>query len=108
MRTHVSSLHTIICTIVRRCAVRRMSIAALCALTARLPQDTRRVLTLYKVYDYSVPAIAARLALTPAQVEHHLITAAHAVAEACSQHTGGSDSSESAADGAAEGAPGHE
>jgi len=105
MRTRVSSLHTIVCSIVRRCVVRRMSTTALCALTAQLPQDTRRVFTLYKVYDYSVPAIAARLALTPAQVEHHLITAARAVAGACSEHSGCSDSSESAADGATGGAP---
>jgi DNA-directed RNA polymerase specialized sigma24 family protein len=50
----------------------------LMAVAAGLPQTTRRVLTLRKVYDFAPRDIAARLALTDAAVEHHLIAAARA------------------------------
>ena len=52
------------------------STEALCAMTAQLPDDTRRVVTLYKVYEFTVPQIAARLGLTRRAVEQHLVTAA--------------------------------
>jgi DNA-directed RNA polymerase specialized sigma24 family protein len=49
---------------------------------AGLPETTRRVLTLRKVYGLRPGAIAARLALTDAEVERHLIAAALA----CGRH----------------------
>jgi len=54
----------------------RAAVQPLCAMTAQLPDDTRRVVTLYKVYDFSVPDIAARLQLSERAVEQHLVTAA--------------------------------
>ena len=83
-------------TLISRIAVRSTAAQPLCALAARLPTDTRRVFTLRKVYDLSPSEIAARLELTAAQVEHHLITAALA----CGRHFADDiDSSESAARG---------
>ena len=60
----------------------RGEIARLCALTARLPADTRRVVTLRKVYELSVPDIAARLGLSAHDVEQHLVAAVLAFARA--------------------------
>lgn len=50
--------------------------AALLRIAAGLPDDTRRVVTLHKVYGFEAPDIAARLGLTPRAVEQHLVTAA--------------------------------
>ena len=74
----------------RRRAVRRTT-AALCALTAQLPTDTRRVVT--------PGEIAARLQLSERAVEHHLVTAALAFAGCSTPHR--IDASDSAEDRAA-------
>jgi DNA-directed RNA polymerase specialized sigma24 family protein len=51
-------------------------LAQLLAIAAGLPDDTRRVVTLHKVYGLATPEIAARLHLARAAVEQHLVTAA--------------------------------
>jgi DNA-directed RNA polymerase specialized sigma24 family protein len=52
------------------------------AVVDQLPADTRRVFTLRKVYDLSVPDIAARLGLSVHEVEEHLVAAVLAFARA--------------------------
>jgi len=54
----------------------------LAMLAAALPTDTRRVFTLHKVYDLTLPEIATRLQLSERAVEQHLVTAALACAGA--------------------------
>jgi DNA-directed RNA polymerase specialized sigma24 family protein len=46
------------------------------AMAAGLPDDVRRVLTLRKVYDMTPAAIQQQLAMSAAEVERCLITAA--------------------------------
>jgi DNA-directed RNA polymerase specialized sigma24 family protein len=50
--------------------------AELLRITAGLSDDTRRVVTLHKVYELNTPDIAARLGLTARAVENHLVIAA--------------------------------
>lgn len=54
-------------------------------ITAVLPDDSRRVVTLSKVNGLRPDVIAARLGFTPRAVDHHCVTAALAgCAGACS------------------------
>jgi hypothetical protein len=57
------------------------------SLTAALPHDTRRVVTLCKVYGLRPGDIAARLTLSERAVEQHLVTAALAFAGSCGRQT---------------------
>jgi DNA-directed RNA polymerase specialized sigma24 family protein len=76
MRKVIASLRTLFRDIAAAQPPMRSTALRSIAVTARLPQDTRRVVTLRKVYDFTVPEIATRLGLTPRAVERHLITAA--------------------------------
>ena len=58
------------------------SIKNLLTLTSSQPEDTRRVVTLRKVYGFTAAEIAARLTLSPSEVERHLVVAALAFAGA--------------------------
>jgi len=60
----------------RRIGARRGETARLLRLTAQLPADTRRVVTLRKIYGLRPGEIAARLGLSERAVEQHLVTAA--------------------------------
>jgi RNA polymerase sigma-70 factor (ECF subfamily) len=64
----------------------RAETARLLRITAALPQDTRRVVTLRKVYGLGPGDIAARLGLSERVVEQHLITAARVFAGNLAAH----------------------